>query len=219
MSSIYYTSKLGNKYLKKEIEEQHDQSMRELAVLRSSEGNSICADCGLRGGSIWSSVNIGVFLCLRCGSLHRAVGTHISKPKGCTGSYLWGPDELSRMKEIGNNRSNAIYGGIEHRPPENASNSEWISYIKNKYEKKLFAPKKQEQNIDRSLNESDEGHKKANMQAKQINQTCKQLPIVPTSDLLNFNLDRETNKKMEIARSNTEIKEQSSNDFFASFGL
>jgi len=126
---------------------------------------------------------------------------------------------MGRMKQIGNNRSNAIYGGIEHRPPENAPNSEWINYIKNKYEKKLFAPKKQEQNIDRSLNESDVGHKKDNMQAKKINQTHKQTPIVPTSDLLNFNQDRETNNKPGISRSKTEIKEESSNDFFASFGL
>lgn len=219
MTSIYYTSKLGNKFLKNDIEAQHDQSMRELAVLRSLEGNTMCADCGLRGGSIWSSVNIGVFLCLRCGSLHRAVGTHISKPKGCTGSYLWGPDELSRMKQIGNNRSNAIYGGIEHRPPENASNSEWITYIKNKYEKRLYAPKKQEENMDQSFYETEKGHKTDNIQAKNIHQTYKQEPSVPTSDLLNLGQDCVRNTKSGMPTPKTKLDEVSSNDFFASFGL
>lgn len=29
----------------------------------------------------WASWSLGVFLCIRCGSLHRKMGTHISKVK------------------------------------------------------------------------------------------------------------------------------------------
>ena len=35
-------------------------------------------------GTRWASWNIGVFLCIRCGGLHRALGTHISKVKSVT---------------------------------------------------------------------------------------------------------------------------------------
>lgn len=133
----FWTSKLGNKYPKHEIERNHDRTMKELKKLRCSGLNSKCADCG-QDGTMWSSVNLGIFLCLRCGSLHRALGTHISIPKGCTGTYFWGTDELERMREIGNEKSNSIYGGGAERPPIEALDSVWLEYIRNKYEKKAY---------------------------------------------------------------------------------
>lgn len=138
-SSDTWTSKLGNKYPKEEIERNHDRTMKELDALRRSDANAVCADCGQRG-TVWSSVNLGIFLCLRCGSLHRAVGTHISKPKGCTGTYLWGEDEMARMIEVGNARANKIYGGIHERPSKGAPDSEWLEYIRQKYGERKFAP-------------------------------------------------------------------------------
>lgn len=138
-SSTLWTSKLGNKYPKEEIERSHDKFMKELIELRRIDGNDVCADCGDRG-TVWSSVNLGVFLCLRCGSLHRAMGTHISKPKGTTGTYLWGQDEMDNMKAIGNARANEIYGGINERPSSDAPSSEWLGYLRQKYEERKFAP-------------------------------------------------------------------------------
>ena len=35
-------------------------------------------------GTRWASWNIGIFLCIRCGGLHRSLGTHISKVKSVT---------------------------------------------------------------------------------------------------------------------------------------
>ena len=46
-------------------------------------GNDPCADCNLKGAR-WASHNIGCFLCIRCGGLHRKMGTHISKVKSIT---------------------------------------------------------------------------------------------------------------------------------------
>ncbi|NP_001394221.1 uncharacterized protein LOC100278211 [Zea mays] len=40
--------------------------------------NRICADCGAPDPK-WVSANIGVFLCLKCGDVHRALGPDISK--------------------------------------------------------------------------------------------------------------------------------------------
>ena len=57
-----------------------------LLELLKEEANKYCADCGQKGffvflGTRWASWNIGVFLCIRCGGLHRTLGTHISKIK------------------------------------------------------------------------------------------------------------------------------------------
>ena len=35
-------------------------------------------------GPQWASTNLGVFLCIRCASIHRKLGTHISKVKSLT---------------------------------------------------------------------------------------------------------------------------------------
>ena len=81
-----WTSKLGKQYRKEEVD--FNAMKVELDKIRNQPENKSCADCGTPG-TVWSSVNLGVFTCMRCGSFHRALGTHISKPKGCTGTYLW----------------------------------------------------------------------------------------------------------------------------------
>ena len=80
-----WTSKLGKQYRK---DHDFEAAKAELDHIRKLPENKRCADCGDQG-TVWASVNLGVFTCLRCGSFHRALGTHISKPKGCTGTYLW----------------------------------------------------------------------------------------------------------------------------------
>eukprot|EP00555_Chaetoceros_dichaeta_P007143 CAMPEP_0198261036 /NCGR_PEP_ID=MMETSP1447-20131203/9842_1 /TAXON_ID=420782 /ORGANISM="Chaetoceros dichaeta, Strain CCMP1751" /LENGTH=188 /DNA_ID=CAMNT_0043948823 /DNA_START=88 /DNA_END=654 /DNA_ORIENTATION=+ len=136
----YWTSKLGTKYKKSVIEKNEQTSKRELDELRKTEGNRTCADCA-SSHTVWASVNLGIFLCLRCGSIHRGIGTHISIPKGCTGTYLWGPDEIDRMRSYGNDRSNQIYGGGgDVRPKADERESVWRQFIIDKYEHRKFAP-------------------------------------------------------------------------------
>lgn len=136
--SELWTSKLGNKYLLSEIQNNEKKTKAQLDGLRRVHGNTRCADCESEP-TVWASVNLGIFLCLRCGSIHRGLGTHISIPKGCTGSYFWGPDEIERMEMIGNTNSNLAYGGEEHRPPLDAPDSKWKQFISDKYEKRSFA--------------------------------------------------------------------------------
>ena len=76
---------------------------------------------------------------MRCGSHHRGIGAHISIPKGCTGTYLWGPDEIERMKSRGNEYCAQIYGGEMHRPSSNASDEEWRRFIVDKYQHERFS--------------------------------------------------------------------------------
>lgn len=138
-----WLSKLGNSYPLQEIQQKDKQHTRQLDQLRKQvPENRICADCG-SSGTVWASVNLGVFLCLKCGSHHRGLGTHVSLPKGCTGTYLWGPDEIAQMKAIGNANAKTLYGGDNERPSPNASDQDWRNYIRDKYEHRKFAPRQQ----------------------------------------------------------------------------
>lgn len=134
-----WKSKLGQEYTKKYMEQNERVFKAKLDKMRKEPDNRSCADCA-SGGTVWASINLGVFLCLRCGSIHRGLGTHVSIPKGCTGTYLWGPDELEAMSAKGNSLAREVYGGDEHRPSPDAGDEAWKMYIRDKYENKTFAP-------------------------------------------------------------------------------
>merc|ERR550514_1984605 len=128
MSSVW-RSKLGTDYPRAQIERDEKKNLAEVDKLRRLPSNRECADCGA-DGTVWSSVNLGVFVCLRCGALHRSLGTHVSIPKGCTGTYLWGtlaqpssapcfhercrdiragPDEIDAMASKGNALAKQVF--------------------------------------------------------------------------------------------------------------
>jgi len=98
MASIW-RSKLGGEFNRELIDRLDAEHLLTLRSLRSEPHNAHCADCG-RANNSWASVNLGVFLCDRCADVHRALGAHISKVKACTGTDLWGPDEITQMKEL-----------------------------------------------------------------------------------------------------------------------
>jgi len=125
-----WTSKLGNKYPKAWMQENDKASQQELKRLRSLSGNKTCADCDRQDNS-WASVSHGVFICVICSDVHRSVGTHITKVKGCTGTYLWGPDELERMQSAGNQAGNSKYGAKKIQP--DASKEQKQRYVNEKY--------------------------------------------------------------------------------------
>lgn len=105
-----------------------------LKKMRSKPENTTCCDCGSSDGMLWAVVNIGSFVCVRCASVHRGVGTHISKVKGLAGTYLWGPDEVQNM--VGNARVSEVYGGTLPKP--DASEARIRSFILDRYDKKCW---------------------------------------------------------------------------------
>lgn len=59
---------------------QQARNEKELNELLRIPGNNQCADCQARNPG-WASWSLGIFLCIRCASIHRKLGTHISKVK------------------------------------------------------------------------------------------------------------------------------------------
>ncbi|ORY35863.1 putative GTPase activating protein for Arf-domain-containing protein [Naematelia encephala] len=93
----------------------------------------------------WASVNLGIFLCVGCASIHRKLGTHKSRVKSVT-LDTWTREQITTMRQIGNTASNQIYNPDEHLhpPPSNTIHSERDSeiekYIRRKYEQGAFKP-------------------------------------------------------------------------------
>ena len=134
-----WTSKLGTNYSLDEIRKNDKKAHAELQRIRWRPDNSRCADCAATP-TVWAIVNHGVFVCLRCASVHRSLGTHISKPKGCTGTYLWGPDELDAMRP-GNRVANMVLlGDAAARLTPDVSDAALREHLIDKYEKKRWAP-------------------------------------------------------------------------------
>lgn len=52
--------------------------MVSLKYVQSLSDNECCADCGSTAPN-WSSINLGIFLCLNCSGHHRNLGVHISQ--------------------------------------------------------------------------------------------------------------------------------------------
>jgi len=147
-----WTSKLGNKYAMAWMQENDKASQAELKRIRSLSGNGVCADCG-RQDSSWASVTHGVFICMICSDVHRSVGTHITKVKGCTGTYLWGPDELEQMRQMGNTGADRKFGAKKISP--DAGKELKQSYVIDKYDRLAFASKAHELSQPQSLSKKE----------------------------------------------------------------
>ena len=93
------TSKLGNKYDKKEIEKLDKIFHGEL---RKMFRKCNCADCGKKNPN-WATLKRGKFVCINCAQKLRADASN--RIKSCMGTYLWHPDEMEVMRKVYNNQS------------------------------------------------------------------------------------------------------------------
>lgn len=76
---------------------QQARNERELHDLLRVAGNNKCADCGASNPG-WASWNLGIFICMRCASLHRKLGTHISKVKSLS-MDTWTVEQVDVSKQ------------------------------------------------------------------------------------------------------------------------
>ena len=224
---VMWRSKLGTSYPKSYMDQNEARLMEELYSIRDAPENRTCADCGDRGSTIWASVNLGVFLCMACGAHHRSLGTHISLPKGCTGTYLWGPDEIERMRLLGNAHAQKIYG--KSQPPNGVridDTSAWKNYLTDKYVHKKFAPTS-EQRGDVSITPSTSLPSSPRVSPRLSQRSPKfSRAVMPDIDLIHFESStprspcHKTSPRASIhVPTNKSPTINSADDFFAEFGL
>ncbi|KAH8112245.1 ArfGap-domain-containing protein [Phellopilus nigrolimitatus] len=121
-----------------------ERNQRILLELVSQPGNDICADCKGKAPR-WASHNLGIFICVRCASIHRKIGTHVTKVKSLT-LDSWSKEQVENMGAIGNIKANEYWhpDRVRHPPPTNMEESERDSelekYIRSKYEYKRYRP-------------------------------------------------------------------------------
>lgn len=124
--------------ISKRQQARNERALQDL--LRSVPGNDRCADCSAKNPG-WASWNLGIFLCMRCGGLHRKLGTHVSKVKSLS-MDSWTTEQVDNMKKVGNVESNKRFNprGVRADLPVDADEVEGAleKYIRQKYEQRAF---------------------------------------------------------------------------------
>lgn len=107
--------------------------------------NTICADCDAKDPE-WASINLGIFICIKCAGIHRNLGVHISKVRSLTLDHCWDDKVNGFMAENGNLKVRKIYES--HVPcyylrPSSTELSPFVrtNWIDQKYTKQAFKEK------------------------------------------------------------------------------
>ncbi|XP_043939521.1 arf-GAP with GTPase, ANK repeat and PH domain-containing protein 2 isoform X2 [Protopterus annectens] len=110
-----------------------------LQAIRNAKGNDSCVDC-CTPNPTWASLNLGALICIECSGIHRNLGTHLSRVRSLDLDD-W-PLELTLvLTSIGNEMANSIWECNTHnrtKPTRDSSREERESWIRAKYEQKLF---------------------------------------------------------------------------------
>ncbi|KAM3560598.1 hypothetical protein MY1884_002854 [Beauveria asiatica] len=119
--------------ISKRQQARNEKQLQEL--VQTQAGNNICADCYARNPA-WASWSLGVFLCMRCATIHRKLGTHISKVKSLS-MDSWSNEQVDNMRKVGNVASNRIYNPDNKKAPvpidADEADSAMERFIRQKY--------------------------------------------------------------------------------------
>ncbi|XP_071350707.1 arf-GAP with GTPase, ANK repeat and PH domain-containing protein 1-like [Trachinotus anak] len=110
-----------------------------LQAIRNAKGNNFCVDCDAPNPT-WASLNLGALICIECSGIHRNLGTHLTRVRSLDLDDL--PRELTLvLRAIGNHMVNSIWEARTlgwRKPAPDATREERESWIRAKYEQKLF---------------------------------------------------------------------------------
>ncbi|XP_056462401.1 arf-GAP with GTPase, ANK repeat and PH domain-containing protein 1-like [Gadus chalcogrammus] len=124
---------------KNKIRNNSGSEAEALQAIRNARGNSFCVDCDAPNPT-WASLNLGALICIECSGIHRNLGTHLSRVRSLDLDDL--PRELTLvLGAIGNHLANNIWEGRtfgRHKPLPDASREERESWVRAKYEQRLF---------------------------------------------------------------------------------
>ncbi len=160
-------------------------------IIKENQFNNKCADCDTKFAR-WASVNLGIFLCQNCASIHRGLGTHISYIKSVNLDE-WTLDMIENMKKNGNEKINKLYeGNLNIKKPDlNSDLEERRNFIEKKYRDKKFYSDLNFINQSLIINENNIKNDKVNKVNKDI-------------DLLSFEIknDKELNDLFNFSNKN-----------------
>jgi stromal membrane-associated protein len=110
-----------------------------LENLLKEPDNKKCADCATAAPR-WASANLGVFLCIKCSGIHRAMGTHISFVRSVS-LDRWKPEEIAFMQSMGNANAALSWEArlpAEYKRPSPNDGIALQKFIRDKYEHKRY---------------------------------------------------------------------------------
>ena len=111
---------------------QSHQEKRLLELLNSSANRNKCGECKTHDPT-WASWNLGVFLCGRCASAHRSLGSDISRIKSLS-MEQWSGHELEVLAGIGNKRNNKFWNEKQVPFPFDFDDKDsLITWLRDKY--------------------------------------------------------------------------------------
>ncbi|XP_017563400.2 arf-GAP with GTPase, ANK repeat and PH domain-containing protein 2 isoform X3 [Pygocentrus nattereri] len=110
-----------------------------IQAIRNAKGNDLCVDCEAPNPT-WASLNLGALICIECSGIHRNLGTHLSRVRSLDLDD-W-PSELTKvLTAIGNHMANSVWEKSKQgrqKPTPEATREQRESWIRAKYEQKLF---------------------------------------------------------------------------------
>ncbi|XP_074582034.1 putative ADP-ribosylation factor GTPase-activating protein AGD11 isoform X1 [Curcuma longa] len=115
---------------------------KRLELLMNQPSNRYCADCSSPDPK-WVSLNLGVFICIKCSGVHRSLGVHISKILSAKLDD-WTDEQVDFIIEAGGNATvNMSYEAFLpeniRKPRPDSSIKERSDFIRRKYEFQQFA--------------------------------------------------------------------------------
>ncbi|XP_047310294.1 probable ADP-ribosylation factor GTPase-activating protein AGD11 isoform X2 [Impatiens glandulifera] len=125
-------------------------AQKKLQNMLSEPGNKYCADCCSTDPK-WVSLNLGVFICIKCSGVHRSLGVHISKVFSVKLDE-WTDEQVDALIEMGGNevrnmKYEANVPDYLRKPKADALIEERFDYIRRKYETLQFISSDEDEHL------------------------------------------------------------------------